>query len=106
MFFYDHAMSRDDHYEQEKQPAGELDILEGLRAMSMLKRDPGPLGPMDINQEVKYALVGNPQCITHLSGGGVLSDSLVRELEQMIKDRAPDNGNKYAGQAAVITVRL
>jgi len=86
MFFYDHAMSRDDFMDQEEKPAGEIDMVDGLRAMSMFKRDSGPLQPTDINQEVKYALVSHPECIVELNMDGFLSESLVRELEQMMKD--------------------
>tara|TARA_A100001391_G_scaffold197927_1_gene178924 strand:+ start:2062 stop:2583 length:522 start_codon:yes stop_codon:yes gene_type:complete len=86
MFFYDHAMSRDDFIDQEEKPAGEIDMVDGLRAMSMFKRDSGPLLPTDINQEVKHALVSHPECIVELKMDGFLSESLIRELEQMMKD--------------------
>ncbi len=76
----DHGMPMDG------EPMGELDILDGLRAMSMFKRDPGPLKPTDLNQEVKYALAENPHCLDMLYQEGFLDDSLVREMEQMIED--------------------
>jgi hypothetical protein len=105
MFFYDHAMARDDHYEQESKPAGELDMLDGLRAMSMFKRDPGPLGPLDVNQEVKHALACSPQCIIDLSSEGFLSESLVRELEQMVKNKISESAmNHNRGPAGMVSV--
>jgi len=76
----DHEMPMDG------EPMGELDILDGLRAMSMFKRDPGPLKPTDLNQEVKYALAENPHCLDMLYQEGFLDDSLVREMEQMIQE--------------------
>tara|TARA_R110000823_G_scaffold240017_4_gene365100 strand:+ start:195 stop:635 length:441 start_codon:yes stop_codon:yes gene_type:complete len=109
MFFYDHAMSRDDfmNHPPEPEPMGELDMLDGLRAMSMFKKDPGPLGPADINQEVKHALVSHPGCASELASGNFLSDSLIRELEQMIQDQIPDSekyGNMLpSGMGAVVS---
>jgi len=91
MFFYDHAMARDDLLEQQHGPMGELDMLDGLRAMTMFKRDQGPLGPLDINQDVKHALASHPDCIIELATEGFLSEQLVRELEQMVKDSVPDS---------------
>jgi hypothetical protein len=76
----DHDMS------MEGEAMGELDIMDGLRAMSMFKRDPGPLKPYDLNQEVKYAIAENPHCMHELYEQGFLDDSLVREMEQMIQD--------------------
>jgi hypothetical protein len=76
----DHEMPMDE------EPMGELDILDGLRAMSMFKRDPGPLKPNDLNQEVKYALASNPHCIDMLYQEGFIDDSLVREMDQIIED--------------------
>jgi hypothetical protein len=76
----DHEMPMDE------EPMGELDILDGLRAMSMFKRDPGPLKPTDLNQEVKYALAENPHCLDMLYQEGFLDESLVREMEQMIEE--------------------
>tara|TARA_R100000808_G_C2128889_1_gene138506 strand:- start:518 stop:1021 length:504 start_codon:yes stop_codon:yes gene_type:complete len=86
MFFYDHDMARDDMFDMEPEPKGELDILDGLRAMSMFKKDPGPLRPSDLNQEIKYALSENADCIEMLFHEGFLDESLVRELEQMVMD--------------------
>tara|TARA_R100000808_G_C2146641_1_gene154568 strand:+ start:1109 stop:1594 length:486 start_codon:yes stop_codon:yes gene_type:complete len=88
MFYYDHAMSRDDVYDQPKPAPEKLDLVGGLRAMSMFKREPGPLSPTDISQEVKHALASHPGCVIELSDGGFLSDSLIRELEQMMKDES------------------
>tara|TARA_R100001163_G_scaffold7299_1_gene7709 strand:+ start:1181 stop:1711 length:531 start_codon:yes stop_codon:yes gene_type:complete len=76
----DHEMPMDE------EPMGELDILDGLRAMSMFKRDPGPLKPSDLNQEVKHALAENPHCIQMMVDEGFFDDSLIRELEQMMHD--------------------
>ena len=86
MFFYDHDMARDDMFEMEPEPKGELDILDGLRAMSMFKNNPGPLRPSDLNQDVKYALVENPHCVEMLFNEGFLTSSLVRELDQMMQE--------------------
>jgi len=86
MFFYDHDMARDDMFDMEPEPKGELDILDGLRAMSMFKKDPGPLRPSDLNQEIKYALSENPDCIEMLFHEGFVDDSLVREIEQMMSE--------------------
>ena len=94
MFFYDHAMARDDMHEQKHGPMGELDMLDGLRAMSMFKRDQGPLGPLDINQDVKHALASHPGCIMEMATEGFFSEQLVRELEQMVKDDVSDS-QKY-----------
>lgn len=94
MFFYDHAMARDDLNQQEHGPMGELDMLDGLRAMTMFKRDPGPLGPLDINQDVKRALASHPDCIMEMATEGFLSEQLIRELEQMIKDNV-SNKEKF-----------
>tara|TARA_R110002020_G_scaffold15017_2_gene53017 strand:+ start:1515 stop:1988 length:474 start_codon:yes stop_codon:yes gene_type:complete len=93
MFFYDHAMSRDDemYHSPEPEPMGELDMLDGLRAMSMFKKDPGPLGPMDINQDVKHALACNPHCFMEMASEGFMSQQLIREIEQMIEDKMPDS---------------
>ena len=90
MFFYDHAMARDDFQQQEHGPMGELDMLDGLRAMTMFKRDPGPLSPLDINQDVKHALISHPGCIMEMATEGFFSEQLVRELEQMVKDNVSD----------------
>jgi len=89
MFFYDHAMSKDDFMDREPPSKGELDMVDGLRAMAMFKRNKGPLEPSDINQEVKHALVAHPHCIDELMVDGFLSESLIRELEQMMKNNAP-----------------
>ncbi len=86
MFFYDHDMARDDMFDMEPEPKGELDIMDGLRAMSMFKSNPGPLRPSDLNQEIKYALSENPDCIGTLFHEGFMDESLVRELEQMMMD--------------------
>ena len=92
MFFYDHAMARDDIVEAA--PSNKLDLLDGIRSMTMFKRDPGPIGPLDINQDVKRALASHPSCIMELATEGFLSEQLVRELEQMVKDNVPDK-EKY-----------
>ncbi len=89
MFNFDHV-THDHTMPMEEEPVGELDILDGLRAMSMFKRDPGPLRPSDVNQDVKYALAENPHCIDMLYREGFLDDSLARELDQMIED-SPDS---------------
>ena len=104
MFFYDHAMSRDDYMDREPEAKGELDMVDGLRAMSMFKRDQGPLQPSDINQDVKHALVSHPGCNDELSMGGFLSDGLIRELEQMIKDKSSDMMDmpKMSGASIII----
>ena len=90
MFFYDHAMSRDDltgsHHEPE--PMGEIDMMDGLRAMALFKRNPGPLEPMDISQDVKEELSTAPTAFMELCADGFMSDGLKREIEQMIKDRS------------------
>ena len=93
MFFYDHEMARDDYLDKDPEPthSSKTDLVDGLRAVSMFKRDPGPLRSVDINQEVKYSLVSHPYCIEELKMGGFLSESLVRELEQMMKDSSVPN---------------
>ena len=74
MFFYDHDMARDDMFDMEPEPKGELDIMDGLRAMSMFKSNPGPLRPSDLNQEIKYALSENPDCIGTLFHEGFMDE--------------------------------
>jgi|TARA_R100000482_G_C5102201_1_gene136199 hypothetical protein len=104
MFFYDHAMSRDDFMDTE--PAGELDIMDGLRAMSMFKRDAGPLRPSDLNQDIKYALAENSHCIDKLYEEGFLDDSLIRELEQMMESmpgQMMDMPQMYAPDMIIVT---
>ena len=86
MFYYDHAMSRDDVYDEPEHSEKELDMVDGLRAMAMFKREPGPLGPKCINQDVKHALVAHPESIMELVEDGFISDPLIRELEQMMSD--------------------
>jgi phage gp16-like protein len=86
MFYYDHGMARDDVYDEPEHSEKELDMVDGLRAMAMFKRDPGPLSPTDVNQDVKHALVTHPECIMELADDGFISDSLIRELEQMMSD--------------------
>jgi hypothetical protein len=97
MFYYDHAMSRDDVYDEPDSESHELDMVDGLRAMSMFKREPGPLSPTEINQEVKHALASHPGCVIDLSESGFLSDSLIRELEQMMKDASDTQGVDMSG---------
>jgi hypothetical protein len=89
MFFYDHAMSRDDFmdHHHEPEPMGEIDMMDGLRAMALFKRNPGPLDPMDISQDVKEELSTAPTAFMELCADGFISDGLKREIEQMIKDR-------------------
>ena len=90
MFFYDHAMSRDDFvdHHHEPEPMGEIDMMDGLRAMALFKRNPGPLDPMDISQDVKEELSTAPTAFMELCADGFISDGLKREIEQMIKDRS------------------
>tara|TARA_Y100000114_G_scaffold102928_1_gene96059 strand:- start:1850 stop:2362 length:513 start_codon:yes stop_codon:yes gene_type:complete len=90
MFFDDQSMTPEAMFDMEPEPKGELDIMDGLRAMSMFKKDPGPLKPPDLNQEIKFALSENPACIAQLFYEGFLCESLVRELEQMMIDNQPD----------------
>jgi len=107
MFYYDHAMSRDDVYNEPEDEPHELDMVDGLRAMAMFKREPGPLSPTEINQEVKHALASHPGCVIELSDGGFLSDSLIRELEQMMKDLSDTDDSDMSGvlpQSVVIMV--
>jgi|TARA_R100000030_G_scaffold30152_1_gene22153 hypothetical protein len=89
MFFYDHAMSDEFMMEdlQEREPMGEIDMMDGLRAMALFKRSPGPLQPMDISQDVKEELSTAPSAFMQLCAEGFISDALKREVEQMIKDR-------------------
>ena len=97
------------HMPMKEEPIGELDILDGLRAMSMFKRDPGPLRPTDLNQDIKHALVENPHCIQKMYDEGFFDESLIRELEQMMHDsssmmmpRMMAPGRVIAVQAAVV----
>ena len=89
MFFYDHAMSKDDfmdhHHEEEHE--SELDMLDGLRAMAMFKKNPGPLESYELNQQIKKTLSCFPEEFRELVIDGFISDSLKREIEQMMDDR-------------------
>jgi hypothetical protein len=94
MFFYDHDMARDDFMNDDYSKGGDpekIDLISGLTAMSMFKNNPGPLQPFDVNQDVKHALASHPYCVKMLDRSGVLSDSLLRELEQMISDKSPQS---------------
>ena len=86
MFYYDHGMARDDVYDEPEHSEKELDMVDGLRAMAMFKRDPGPLSPTCVNQDVKRALAAHPESMMELAQDGFLSDSLIRELEQMMSE--------------------
>ena len=65
----------------------DFDLSGGLRAMSLFKRHPGPLEPSELNQAVKHELANSVQCMCELADGGVLSQPLIRELEQIVADR-------------------
>jgi hypothetical protein len=65
----------------------DFDLSGGLRAMSLFKRNPGPLEPGELNQAVKHELANSVQCMCELADGGVLSQPLIRELEQIVADR-------------------
>ena len=64
-----------------------IDLKGGLRAMSLLKRNPGPLEPGELNQAVKHGLAEDFHCLCELADSGVLGESLVREIEQIIEDK-------------------
>ena len=109
MFFYDHAMSRDDFVEHhhEPEPMGEIDMMDGLRAVALFKRNPGPLDPMDISQDVKEELSTAPTAFFELCVDGFISDALKREIEQMIEDRTfySDQTKSALPESFVLTVK-
>ena len=72
----------------------DLDLKGGLRAMSLLKRNPGPLEPGELNQAVKHELAANVHCLCELADSGVLSKPLVREVEQIVLDKEQDRADR------------